>query len=159
MRVADGEDRPLDLDGQVQLGPFGDVAGIHVAADVARRDDAVQARGGRRDADRPCEGPKGHAPARPVHCGGEPWIVVPMMQSGFRKLIAEQAEPRNVSRPAPARRTERQHAHLQRIARLRAVDVYRPRHRVDPGEIELFQVGRRGRSRELPRRGVEGLEV
>ena len=59
----------------------------------------------------------------------------------------------------PARRAERQHAYLQRIARLRAVDVHRSRHRVDSVEIELFQVGRRGRSRELPRRGIEGLEV
>ena len=40
-----------------------------------------------------------------------------------------------------------------------APSVHRPGHRVDSGEVELVQVGRRGGPRELPGRGVEGLEV
>jgi hypothetical protein len=67
--VADREDRAIDFDGQIELDAGGDVADIHVAADIARRDDAVQAGRRRRHADRAGKGPERHLAARSVHRG------------------------------------------------------------------------------------------
>ena len=145
MRVADREQRALDLDRQVELDAFGDVARVHVAADVARRNDAVQARLGRRDADGSGEGPQRHAPARPVHRRREAGVVVPVMQPRVGELVGEQAEARDVAGPAPARRAQRQHRDLERVARLRAVDLDRAGDRVDAAEVELRRDRRRSR--------------
>src|SRR5262245_50543297 len=159
MGVPDGEDRTIDLDREVELRPFRDVTGVHVPADIPGRNDAVEAGGRGRDSDGPGEGPEGYATTRSVHRGSEARIVVPVVQPGLRELIAEQAESRDVPRPAPAGGAERQHAHLQRVARLGAVDVHRTRDRVDAGQVELFQLRRRGGGRELPGRGVERFEM
>src|SRR6202022_3426289 len=82
-----------------------------------------------------------------------------MMQVGVGELVGEQAEARNVARPAPARRLQRQDRDLERIAWLGAVDEDRPGHRIDEGEVELLQGLRRRALRELPGRSVPGLEL
>ena len=85
MRVADREQRARDLDRQLQLGAFGDVAHVHVAADIARRDDAVQAGRGRRHADRAGEAAcSGTRPPGPYIAGVEAGVVVPVMQAARR---------------------------------------------------------------------------
>src|SRR3979411_2583009 len=82
-----------------------------------------------------------------------------MMQVRVGELVGEQTEARTVARPAPARRLQRQDRDLERIAGLGAVDEDGPGHRVDEGEIELFQGLRRRGLRELPGRSVPGLEL
>src|SRR4030081_3182408 len=82
-----------------------------------------------------------------------------MMQVRVGKLVGEQTEARNVARPAPARRLQRQDRDLERIAGPGAVDKDGPGHRVDEGEIELLQGLRRRGLRELPGRSVPGLEL
>ena len=60
------------------------------------------------------------------------------MQVGLGELVGQQAEDRDIARPAPARGLQRQHGRLQGIARLGAVDKNRPGHWIDEGKIELL---------------------
>ena len=82
-----------------------------------------------------------------------------MMQVRLGELVGEQAEARNVARPAPARRLQRQDGDFQCIAGLGAVDEDRPGHRVDESQVELLQsLGRRA-LRQLPGGSVPGFEL
>jgi hypothetical protein len=159
VRVADREQRTGHLDRQIELGALGDVAHVHVAADVARRNDAVQPRFGERDADGAAHRLEWHAAARPVHRGLEALVDLPVVQVRIGELIGQQPEARDVAGPAPARRLERQHGDLQRVARRGALDEHRPGDRVDAREVELDQIGRGRLAVQLARGGIDGLEV
>ena len=63
------------------------------------------------------------------------------MQRGILELIGQKAKARNIRRPAPARRAELQQCHLDRVARLGAIDVNRACHRIDLAEIKLAEIG------------------
>src|SRR5258708_31100137 len=67
--VADREDRAIDFDGQIELDAGGDVADIHVSADISRRDDALQAGRPPRPPDPAREGPERPPAAPSVHRG------------------------------------------------------------------------------------------
>jgi len=73
------------------------------------------------------------------------------MQARVGELVGQQAEARDVARPAPARRLEGQHGDLERIAGLGAIDEDRTGHRIDERKVELGDVGRGRGPRELPR--------
>ena len=97
---------------------------------------------GRCQADRAAEGLERHASARAIHGGRQSLrIIFPDMQCRVLELIGEQAEARNIRGPAPARGREIEERHLDCIARLRAFDIDRTRHRIDLGEIERRDVG------------------
>jgi hypothetical protein len=80
------------------------------------------------------------------------------MQRRILELVGEEAEARNIGRPAPARRSKMQERHLDGIAGLRPLDVDRPRHRIDLSKIQRRDIGHRGGWRELTTRRVDGME-
>jgi len=83
--------------------------------------------GGGRQPDGAAERPQRHVPARPVERRRlARRVVFPQMQRRILEGIGEQAEARDVGGPAPARWREAQDRHLDRIARLGAVDIDRP---------------------------------
>ena len=160
MGIADREDRAIDLDRQIQLRAFGNVADVHIAAHIARRDDAVQARLRGGDPNRSAHGLERHAPAGAVHdrCL-KAGVVVPVVQVRVGELVGEQAEAGDVAGPAPARGAKGQYRDLERIARLRAIDVDRPGDRIDAPEIEFCEVAGGGVFGELPGGCVQRFEL
>ena len=120
----------------------------------------MEARLGRRDADRAGERLQRHAGVlaeqRRLERAG---VVGPDVQRRLLELVGEQPETRNVRRPAEAGRLERLDRHLQRVARLGAFDVDRPGHRVDLAEVEPGHVGDRAVGRQLTAGSVEALEL
>ena len=90
-----------------------------------------------READRAAERLERNPPTRPVERrntrgGGE----LPDVERRLGELICEQPEARDVGGPAPARRGEVEDRHLDRVARLGAVDIDRAGNRVDLAEID-----------------------
>ena len=75
------------------------------------------------------------------------------------ELIGQQAETRNVGGPAQARGDEVPEGDLERVARLRALDIDRAGDRIDPAEIERRDVDGSRALLELAVGGVEAFEV
>src|ERR1700723_1324099 len=73
------------------------------------------------------------------------------MQRRFLEILGQQAKARNVGGPTPARRLECQQRNLQDVARFGAIDVHRPRHRIDPAEIHAPDI--------IDRRGLPKLSA
>ena len=160
MRVADREERARHLDRQIEHRAGGKVADVEIAADAPRRHDGMEPRLGRRHADRAGEGFERHARMR-AEGGRLPRraVVGPQMQRRLAELVGEQAEARDVRRPAEAGRHELADRDFQRVARLGAFHVDRAGDRIDPAEIEVRDVGDRARRGELAGRSVDALEL
>jgi len=160
MRVSDRKQSAGHFDRQEKFRAQRHVAHIHVAAHPARRNDAVQARFRGRHADGARERlERNFAPA--AEHGGRQClrIVLPKVQCRFLEFAGQQTESRNIRRPAPAGRGERQERHLEHIAGACAVDENRSAHRIDLGEVQPSNIGhRRGRT-QLASRGIDGVEL
>ncbi|MPL80474.1 hypothetical protein SDC9_26374 [bioreactor metagenome] len=164
MGVAHREQRALDLDRQVERGARRQIADVEVAADPARRHDRLRARRGGGDADGAAEGLQRHlAVAAPERLTGRRCVIFPDVQRRFGELVGQQAEARDVCRPAPGgalflARGEAVDRHLQHVAGHRPVNIDGAGDRVDLAEIERLHIlDRRGRAK-LARRGVKTVE-
>ena len=159
MRVADGEQRALAFHRQVQRDAGAQVTDIHVAADAPRRNDGMQPafRGG--NADRAGERLQRHLAAGAEGGRGHRLCVIaPDMQRRILELVGKQAEAGDVGGPAMAAGVELVDRHLQRIAGLRALDVDRSRHRIDPAEVEVRQRLQRCIRADLAAGGIQAFE-
>ena len=158
--VADREQRAGDLDRQVERRAGGQIADVEIAADAARRHHRMQAGLGRREADGAGEGLQRHpavlAEQRRLQ---RVRIVFPDVQRRLLELVGEQAEARNVGRPAEARGLEALDRDLERVARLGAVDEDRAGDRVDLAEVERCDVGDGARRAKLARRSNRGTRT
>ena len=81
------------------------------------------------------------------------------MERGIGKLIGQQAESGNVGGPSETRGDELSEGDLERIARLRALDVDGPAYGIDAAEVERRHVGGRRAVFEVPVASVQALEV
>ena len=140
--IANREQRAGDLDREIERGPGGEVADVHVAADPPGRDDAVRPGLSGRHPDRAAERLERHPRSGTV--GGRreaPSVVAPDMERRVGELVGQEPESRDEGGPSPAHRRERFDRNLEGVARLGPVDIDRAGDRVDLGEIERADVG------------------
>src|SRR5690606_20240934 len=86
-------------------------------------------------------------------------VILPGVERGFLEVVRQQPETRDVGRPSEAGRLERFDGDLQRVARLRTLDIDRSGDRVDLCEVERADVGDGALGRQLTARRVNALEL
>ena len=154
--VAEPEQRPVDLDREVQRRSGAEVLAVHVAAGPPGRDRVEGAGRRARHADDPAErldrDPDPLVEGRPLATD------VPQLEPGLRVVGREQPEARDDGRPAEAVRTELEQVDLEDVTGPRSLDEDRALERVDEPEVEGRQVVARRSGVELAARRVDHVD-
>src|SRR5882762_1730342 len=160
VRISDGEQCALHFDRQIQLNTLAKVANIHIAAGLVRRDRAKAA--GLRTGDT-------HGSAKWLQRHASPFsvrrrhakrvVIAPDVQRETGKIRSQQPEVRKNSHPTPTGGLKAEQRDLQRIARLRTVDIHRSCDRIDQIGIERREIPDPRLGGELATQRVEVLEI
>lgn len=130
VHVSNTQQRPFDLDRQVQRTARPELPDIHVAPDLTRRRSGMQSLLCGRYPDNTGKGGQRNA-GQPQKVGSRKIVgvleaQVPEVGIGFRHLVVEQADPTGATGvPTPRRSFYLLHVDLQDIARLRFLDIDR----------------------------------
>ena len=156
MRVTYPEQRPFDLHGKVQSRARPELSGVHVAADAARRDDAVETGRCRRHADHAAE--RLDRDADPV---GEDRLTafdLPDMEPWALETVRQQPEARYERRPPVGAGLNCQDVDLEDVTGPRTLDEHRAADGIDEIEVERSHRAVVRARTELAARGVHRLD-